>query len=163
MRVEHEMCRIMCGTPVQAISTHKILTRVAGGVTEGQNLPQKWLCSPRETLNGSRTPEMDPKWPHQLPLIDLSPFPGPLAHLGASRELRSQILTVSRQILTIPDPHCQPGRTFIIRDAPFGGILGPLKSVEGTLQLGGNYHFWGEIITSFGEDYHFFGARFYWG
>ena len=28
---------------IQAILIHKILTRVAGGVTEGQNLPQKWL------------------------------------------------------------------------------------------------------------------------
>ena len=29
-------------------------------------------------LNGSRTPEMDPKLSLQLPLIDLSPFPGSL-------------------------------------------------------------------------------------
>ena len=33
---------------------------------------------------------MDPKWSPQLPLIDLSPFPGSWTHLGASRGLRSQ-------------------------------------------------------------------------
>ena len=39
-------------------------------------------------------------------------------------------------------------------------ILGTLKSVEGTLQLGGIYHFWGEIII-FGEgNYHFWGQGF---
>ena len=69
---------------IQAILIHKILTRVAGGVTEGQNLPQKWLRALERPLNGSRTPETDPKWFLQLPLIDLSPFPGPLTRLGAS-------------------------------------------------------------------------------
>ena len=44
----------------------------------------------KRPLNGSRTPEMDPKWSPQLPLIDLSPFPGSWTHLGASRGLRSQ-------------------------------------------------------------------------
>ena len=40
--------------------------------------------------NGSRTPEMDPKWFPQLPLVDLSPFPGSLTHFGASRRLLGQ-------------------------------------------------------------------------
>ena len=31
-------------------------------------------------LNGPMTPEMDPKWSPQLPLIDLSPFPDLLKH-----------------------------------------------------------------------------------
>ena len=34
--------------------------------------------------------EIPPKWSLQLPLIDLSPFPGSWTHLGASRGLKSQ-------------------------------------------------------------------------
>ena len=77
---------------------------VAGGVTEGQDLPQKWLRSPREANEYVKDPEMDPKWSLLLPLTDLSPFPWPFIRSGVSTELRSQILAVSRQILTFPDP-----------------------------------------------------------
>ena len=38
VRVEHKTCSTICGTPVQAILDKKILTRLAGGVREGQNM-----------------------------------------------------------------------------------------------------------------------------
>ena len=55
---------------------------------------------------------MDPKWPPQLPLIDLSLFQGSLIHLGASRGLRSQKYRKARpilgRILTFLDPPANP-------------------------------------------------------
>ena len=42
-RVQHETCSTICGTPVQAILDQKNLTELAGGVREGQNLPQNGL------------------------------------------------------------------------------------------------------------------------
>ena len=84
MRVDHRICSTICGTPVQAISDHKNLTELTGGVREGQNLPQNGLNLALELsrgpLNWSMTPEMDPKWSAQLPLNDLSPFPDLLKH-----------------------------------------------------------------------------------
>ena len=38
VRVQHETCSTICGTPVQAILDEKKLTRLAGGVREGQNM-----------------------------------------------------------------------------------------------------------------------------
>ena len=43
MRVEHRICSTICGTLVQAIWDHENLTELAGGVREGQNLPQNGL------------------------------------------------------------------------------------------------------------------------
>ena len=40
VRVQHETCNTMCGTPVQAIFDQKNLTGLAGGVKEGQNMAQ---------------------------------------------------------------------------------------------------------------------------
>ena len=40
MRVPHETCSTICGTPVQAILDQKNLTGLAGGVKEGQNMAQ---------------------------------------------------------------------------------------------------------------------------
>ena len=37
VRVRHETCSTICGTPVQAILDQKNLTGLAGGVREGQN------------------------------------------------------------------------------------------------------------------------------
>ena len=37
VRVQHETCSTICGTPVQAILDQKNLTGLAGGVREGQN------------------------------------------------------------------------------------------------------------------------------
>ena len=54
--MEHEICRTMCGTHAQAILIHKILTRFAGGVTEGQNLHQKWLQCPGEAPEWIKDP-----------------------------------------------------------------------------------------------------------
>ena len=42
----------MCGTPVQAIWDHKNLTELAGGVREGQNLPQNGLTLALEPSRG---------------------------------------------------------------------------------------------------------------
>merc|ERR1712155_496302 len=38
VRVRHETCSAVCGTPVQAILDQKNLTGLAGGVREGQNM-----------------------------------------------------------------------------------------------------------------------------
>ena len=74
--------------------TKKIWPGWQGGSGKVQILPNMGLIfgfwALKRPLNGSRTPEMDPKWSPQLPLIDLSPFPGSWTHLGASRGLRSQ-------------------------------------------------------------------------
>ena len=42
--------------------------------------PESGFGAVQRPLNGSMTPEMDPKWSPQLPLIDLSPFPDLLKH-----------------------------------------------------------------------------------
>ena len=41
MRLQHEKCSTIYGTPVQAILDPKDLTRLAGGVREGQNMARK--------------------------------------------------------------------------------------------------------------------------
>ena len=52
MRVQHETCSTICGTPVQAILDQKYSTGLAGGAREGQNIaqngPRFWLWSPLE-------------------------------------------------------------------------------------------------------------------
>ena len=40
VRVQHETCSTICGTPVQAILDQKNLTGLAGGVKKGQNMAQ---------------------------------------------------------------------------------------------------------------------------
>ena len=40
VRVQHETCSTICGTPVQAILDQKNLTELAGGVKEGLNMAQ---------------------------------------------------------------------------------------------------------------------------
>ena len=40
VRVEHKTCSTICRTPVQAILDENFLTRLAGGVREGQNMAQ---------------------------------------------------------------------------------------------------------------------------
>ena len=52
VQVEDEICSTMCGTPVQAIWDHKKLTELAGGVREGQNLPQNGLNLALEPSRG---------------------------------------------------------------------------------------------------------------
>ena len=44
----------MCGTTVQAIWDHKNLTGLAGGVREGQNLPQNGLNLALEPSRGPK-------------------------------------------------------------------------------------------------------------
>ena len=41
VRVQHETCSTICGTPVQAILDQKNLTGLAGGVKEGQNMAHR--------------------------------------------------------------------------------------------------------------------------
>ena len=50
--IEHRTCSTICGTPVQAIWDHKDLTELAGGVREGQNLPQNGLNLALEPSRG---------------------------------------------------------------------------------------------------------------
>ena len=56
VRVRHETCSTICGTPAQANLDQKKLTGLAGGVKIGQNIAQNgpcfWLWSPLEA----------PKW-----------------------------------------------------------------------------------------------------
>ena len=68
----------------------------------GQKCPRNGMGAHQRPPKGPRTPEMDPKWSTQLPLIGLSPFPGPLTRLGASRELRSQIEAISGADFDLP-------------------------------------------------------------
>ena len=75
----------MCGTPVQAIWDHKDLTKLAGGGGQGRSKsapewPEFGFGAVQRPPNWSMTPEMNPKWFPQLPLIDLSPFPDLLKH-----------------------------------------------------------------------------------
>ena len=60
VRVQHETCSTICGTPVQAILDQKNLTGLAGGVREGQNIapngPRFWLLSPLETPKWGQDP-----------------------------------------------------------------------------------------------------------
>ena len=49
VRVQHETCSTICGTPVPAILNHKNLTALTGGARESQNMAylghiyeQKW-------------------------------------------------------------------------------------------------------------------------
>ena len=48
VRVRHETCSTICGTPVQAILDQKNLTRLAGGVREGQGRSGKVRIWPRK-------------------------------------------------------------------------------------------------------------------
>ena len=45
----------------------------------------------------------------------LGSFQGSLTNLGASGQLQSQIQAILGQILTFPDPPCQPCKIFMIR------------------------------------------------
>ena len=54
VRVEHKICRTICGTPVQAIWDHKDLTELAWGVREGQTLPQNGLNLALELSRGTQ-------------------------------------------------------------------------------------------------------------
>ena len=60
--VLYEMCSTICGTPVQAISDHKNLTELTGGVREGQNLPQNGLNLALELSRGPQTCQGHLKW-----------------------------------------------------------------------------------------------------
>ena len=94
--------------------------KVKIGQNMAQNRPRFWLWTLWMPLNGSRTPETDPKWYPQLPLVDLNPFQRSLTHLGASRGLQSQkrslFWAIFWPILTFPDPPCQPGQIFLVQN-----------------------------------------------
>ena len=86
-------------------------------------------------LNGSRTPETDPKWSRRiselltlemptggqfwLPLIDLSPFPGSPNHLGVSKGLWSQTEATSGADFDLSWPPCQPCKMFLVRNGSY--------------------------------------------
>ena len=65
VRVQHETCSTICGTPVQAILDQKNLTRLAGGVREGPNIakygPRFWLLSPQEAPKWVQDPGNGPQ------------------------------------------------------------------------------------------------------
>ena len=84
VRVQHETCSTICGTHVQAILDQKNLTRLVGGVREGQNMaqngprlyiflasePTKWV---KDSGYGPQMPTQsnffDPKWLVHVPHI----------------------------------------------------------------------------------------------
>ena len=77
VRVRHETCSTICGTPVQAILDQKNLTRLAGGVREGQNNAFVHISH----WNDPNVPYFDLPWP---PLPTRSNFFGPkwLVHVS---------------------------------------------------------------------------------
>ena len=98
VRVEHKTCSTICGTPFQVILNQNILTGLAGGVKEGQNIAKNAAGAVNPMQNcWLRSPVEPPKWPKDtrngpqtISPIDLSLFPGSLTYLGASRGLQSQ-------------------------------------------------------------------------
>ena len=74
----------MCGTTVLAIWDCKNLTELAGGGQGRSKFAPEWhefgFVAVQRSPIGSMTPEMDPKWSAQLPLIDMGPFPDLLKH-----------------------------------------------------------------------------------
>ena len=73
--------------------------------------PESGFGAVQRPLNGSMTPEMDPIWPPQLALIDLSPFPDLSKHcsLYISKNINYLILpkiSIS-EILTFTAPNDQ--------------------------------------------------------
>ena len=76
MQFEHKYVVLCVGHLYDPFWTIKIRLGWQGGVREGKNLPEKWpqfgFGAPQRPPNVPRTPEMDPKWPPQLTLIDLS-------------------------------------------------------------------------------------------
>ena len=86
VEVEHKTCRSMCGTPVQSTSHFgpSKFDWVGRGGQGRSKSALEWLKSGfgavQRPLNGSMTPEMDPKWSPQLPMIDSSPFSNLLKH-----------------------------------------------------------------------------------
>ena len=57
VRVQHETCSTICGTPVQAILDQKNLTGLAGGVKERQNMAQN---GPRFYISLASEPSRGP-------------------------------------------------------------------------------------------------------
>ena len=83
MRVEHEICSTICGTPVQAIWDHKDLIKLAWGSGKVKICPRMawiWLWSRPEAPKLVNEPWNGPKWFPQLPVIDLSRFPDLVKH-----------------------------------------------------------------------------------
>ena len=79
------MCRLRILNIKPVLKDHKKLTGFAGRGGQGrsksaQEWPESGFGAVQRPLNWSMTPEMDPKWSPQLPLIDLSPFPDRLKH-----------------------------------------------------------------------------------
>ena len=67
MRVEYEICSTICGTPVQAISDHKDLTKLAWGVRKGQNLPLNDLNLAFEPSRSPQIGQWTLKWTQMVP------------------------------------------------------------------------------------------------
>ena len=116
MRVRHETCSTICGTPVQAILDQKNLTGLAGGVREGPNIakygPRFWLLSPLEAPKWVQDPGNGLKsirgsWGDHLGSISgvLDPFRGLL------RAQKPKMRPIFGNIWTFPDPPCQPGQS----------------------------------------------------
>ena len=156
MQVEHEICS-------------------RGGHGRSKSAPE---MAP-ESSRGQRICQGPLKWtpngPSHCPY--LSPFPWPLTRLGVSTEPRSQILAVSRQILTFPDPQANlvvillsemacTGVPHIVQHIfcstyTFWGHFKPSKvrwrhiAIGGKLSLlGGKLSLlWGKIITFWGQGF----------
>ena len=90
VRVQHETCSTICGTPVQAILDQKKADQVnRGGSGKVKILPRMGLSygfrALLRPLNGSRTPEIESNHSGAVGWTIWGPFPGSLTNLGASR------------------------------------------------------------------------------
>ena len=112
VRVKHKTCSTICGTHVQVISP-KVMTELASGSKKVIIWPRMGLAYQNLEL------KLTPMTPQHT--IDLSPFPGSLTHLGASRRLRGHKYIKARpilgHILTFFDPPCQPGPIFLVQNS----------------------------------------------
>ena len=70
----------MHGTPVQAIKIRLSWQRRSGKIKSAPYRPEFGFGAVLRSPYRSMTPEMDPKWSAQVPVIDLSPFPDLLKH-----------------------------------------------------------------------------------
>ena len=146
MRVQHETCSTICGTPVQAILDQKNLTGLAGGVREGPNIakygPRFWLLSPLEAPKWVQDPGNGLKsirgsWGDHLGSISgvLDPFRGLL------RAQKPKMRPIFGNIWTFPDPPCQPGQIFLVQN---GLYRCPTYS---TTCFMSNSHLWGVFLA----------------
>ena len=109
MRVEHEICSTICGTPVRFILDHKNLTDLAGR-DQGRKKSAQEMASVsfgalQGPLNGSRTPEINS---NQSESVGRGPlrvhFRCPWHIWGPLGDSKAKLRPFLGQIFSFPDP-----------------------------------------------------------